>query len=46
VKNGFAVWKPGWDVNKLQQELDKWQEAINKNLLTSIDPKLTKNSIV
>lgn len=46
VNNGFAVWKPDWDINKLKQELDKWQEAINKNLLTSIDPKLTKNSIV
>jgi len=46
VKNGYAVWKSGWDMTKLQQELDKWQEANNKNLLTSIDPKLTKNSIV
>jgi hypothetical protein len=45
VKNGFADWKPDWDMDKVQQELDNWQQAVNKNLLTSIDPKLTKNSL-
>jgi hypothetical protein len=46
VKSGFAVWKPDWDMDKVKHELDAWQQAINKNLLTSIDPKFTKDSLV
>jgi hypothetical protein len=45
VKSGFAVWKSDWDMDKVQEELDAWQQAINKNLLASIDPKLTEDSL-
>ena len=36
VTNGFAVWKPDWDKEKLKQALHSWQEAINANHLRNI----------
>jgi hypothetical protein len=45
VENGFAVWKPEWDMDKVKKELDTWQQAINKDILASIDPRLTKGSL-
>ena len=46
VKGNYATWKPDWNMKKVQEELDKWQAANNKNLLTSIDPELTKNTLL
>ena len=36
VENGFATWKPGFDLAKVQQVLHDWQKAINENRITNI----------
>jgi hypothetical protein len=36
VKGGFAVWKPGWDMEKLRQTLHDWQTAINASRMEKI----------
>lgn len=46
VSKGYAVWKPGWDKNKVKQELESWQKAINANRLDNIfDHKFAKTLI-
>jgi hypothetical protein len=36
VENGFAVWQPEWDRDKLAAALRQWQSTINSNRLRNI----------
>src|SRR5271170_7005021 len=36
VRNGYATWKPGWNIDEVKKTLHNWQTAINDNRITNI----------
>jgi len=43
VKGGYAIWSPGWDMEKVKAELHRWQTVKNEVALTSIFGKERKD---
>jgi len=46
VTNGFAVWKPDWDKEKVKQALEAWQKAINANRLANMFGKKQTTKLI
>ena len=36
VENGYATWKPGWDMAKVKKALHDWQSSINADRVANI----------